>query len=936
MVLIRIVFFALVALFGALIPASAQSVTAVPCIDTCTGNLRSLTTSPGNYVIAAGYRAPGDGAGGTFYALDPSVTSCATVSQTGASWLTTDPNTITITNPLNVSIGMAITPGQATSGLPAYDTVVSTSPTTIRLASPITISGALPTIYFSNDNGGSVVRDNETTPVCYNRTSWTYSQKEWGAYSDGTDDDTAALQNWMNAPQPHIAVPGNSRITETLACGLRHAAQSGIIQGSPTQAVGQGSAGVVPTFTITADNSAYGGFTNSAMLIMESDARCAIHAVGLIADSPATGNIYDTVLVKSEDALIDDHSLLFGGRYNLLTQHPHANLEIYDSSISSAKSDNLHITSANVKIARNAISLAGQDNVSLSGTSDTMIVDNNIQIGARWGINADLARQVRATGNFIDDNALGGIQIQDSGVITFCSNVFHRNGATNEGTSTATSHIYFAGRDDSISLCGNTFLPGPDVPSKTDIAMRPDYVYDADPAAVLTNIAIADNPAPQNKGVFSTNGTALLASAASPHPAINYISGLTLSNGSSAAAVNITAGEATDSTGTTILRSPPGGCTVDLTTNGVGGLDTGSPAIGTTYYFFLIAGSGGANPHCIASTLPNPSLLNTGSYYTLTEPGNVTSGSFTIFNVGGPTSGSVSYNKINPVSAMSIGDPVAIGTGSPANNIGSLTSFYTTLMGDISSGSDTIQNVSSPGGILVGMLVGNPPGTANPPIIAGTTVLNVCGTTCYDTSATPCTPSLPDYCILLSQSTHAPGGTSLSITFSGNYTITLGTGSAPTTTVLPATLTVYHGLHRLIGAVYTKNVAGVPTLVSFAQQGNTFYLNAPQQNTFVASPTPSSAVLTGVPGGISVKAFGRCVGGAASGTASHVMLYSPLQSSGTAHAFPNPPGFIANSLATTTAYSFSAYTDTSKALTMSSDVMATQIECMTDGWVLDR
>jgi hypothetical protein len=163
---------------------------------------------------------------------------------------------------------MAIVAGQI--GLPAYDMITAISGGTITLASPVTGTQTTPTsINFSKDNGGSVVRDNETTPVCYNRTTWNYSPREWGAHIDGSTDDTVPIQNWINAAQPHIAGPGNAVIDYGLTCSnpFMLPNYNGTIEGPPPAAT-SGGAQTMPGFVITAGDVVGGAFTGSAMLTM--------------------------------------------------------------------------------------------------------------------------------------------------------------------------------------------------------------------------------------------------------------------------------------------------------------------------------------------------------------------------------------------------------------------------------------------------------------------------------------------------------------------------------------------------------------------------------------------------------------------------------------------------------------------------------------------
>src|SRR2546429_1352375 len=103
MIATRLLFSVLLALFCACVPARAQMAT-VPCIDSCSGNLRSLTTSPGDYVFAAGYYRPGDGGGGSFYVNALLPMYCPTVGQLG-SWSTVSPNVITYSGTTSITAG---------------------------------------------------------------------------------------------------------------------------------------------------------------------------------------------------------------------------------------------------------------------------------------------------------------------------------------------------------------------------------------------------------------------------------------------------------------------------------------------------------------------------------------------------------------------------------------------------------------------------------------------------------------------------------------------------------------------------------------------------------------------------------------------------------------------------------------------------------------
>ena len=150
----------------------------------------------------------------------------------------------------------------------------------------------------------------------YTRSASNFSQQEWGAFNTGTDttDRAPSLQNWLNSPQPHIAVPGTVYIGSPLICPA-----GGSIQGAPTTAVAENST-ILPAFTIMAEPNFTNVGTYAAMLVMPAGQSCGIHGVGLVASSPSsTGSVYDTVDAMGLSNLIDGHSYLSGGNINVNT-----------------------------------------------------------------------------------------------------------------------------------------------------------------------------------------------------------------------------------------------------------------------------------------------------------------------------------------------------------------------------------------------------------------------------------------------------------------------------------------------------------------------------------------------------------------------------------------------------------------------------------------
>ncbi len=181
------------------------------------------------------------------------------------------------------------------------------------------------------------------------------------------------------------------------------------------------------------------------------------------------------------------------------------------------------------------------------------------------------------------------------------------------------------------------------------------------------------------------------------------------------------------------------------------------------------------------------------------------------------------------------------------------------------------------------------------------------------------------------------------LSISGAHQLVLGNTTGATGTEPQANLYIGVGYYRMIGAVFTTNSTS-PVIVPFTQDGDTFYLNAPVADVSGVSltNTPTTLTLASVPNGIQVKAFGRCVGGSGTTiTTRHVIVYSPDQAAAPApQAFPASPGYGVSSLTSSTAFPFSAWTNTSASLNAVSDYTGTPpmatIDCVTDGWVWHR
>ena len=341
----------------ALCLGAAEAVTSVTIVDTVSPGITTNTGLTGStWVYARGYYSIGDGGGGYFKQTLISVCSLSIPSVTYSAGYSINLSTSGITAGTSIS----------GTGIPAGDTVATVKPTGTILLKTAGSGGTGVTLTFGGSHGvdgGSVVADGSYN--CWTRKSGVGSVLEWGAYIDfstgctpypssgapNCHDDTVSFQNWLNANGPHNMPPGNALITSPLTCPMGVA-----IQGAPSAASAVGGQPQSQIFAFS--SSAYGGFPSpSAMLFMS--AQCAIHSLGLIADG---SGLFDAVDATDSNDLIDQHSLLSGGAYNVNASYSGANLEIYDSSLKNSCYDNRHVASgkANIKLVRNSFAASGQ------------------------------------------------------------------------------------------------------------------------------------------------------------------------------------------------------------------------------------------------------------------------------------------------------------------------------------------------------------------------------------------------------------------------------------------------------------------------------------------------------------------------------------------------------------------------------------------------
>ncbi|HEY5047725.1 MAG TPA: hypothetical protein VII49_06900, partial [Rhizomicrobium sp.] len=457
------------------------------------------------------------------------------------------------------------------------------------------------------------------------------------------------------------------------------------------------------------------------------------------------------------------------------------------------------------------------------------------------------------------------------------------------------------------------------------MALGPSFVYDAAPGTVLTNTHLYDSPSPQAGGaVYSPAAAAILPQLQAPHVPLSQIAGLTLSNDlTTTSQVDFAPGEATDSTGTATIALASSGstaCYVNLAalTNGPGGLDTGSVVANTTYFYFVIASVGGGNPSCMASANTVPSFKYAGSPYDTSVSGQTYAGFSYIYNMAS-------------VAGLAVGQRVEMNSYiSPATTIAAVGTLTSEAVASIATGSCPLACATT---------VTVPVGSATN-MAFGMEISDVfqSAANCTGTNSAQKYLAANTYTI-----SSAPSGGVFSIapalesngTISGDC-IVVSSGNtvqlaAPAASTAPAhsSFTVYTGLYRMAGALYTN--PGNTNVVSFMQDGDTFTLQSPVAD-INTNNTGGNACNMGTIGnadvscalsvpcgltvacstGIKVEALGRIVGGSLTSIAKPTLISSIDSSPGAPSGFPGAPGYSTSSAGSaTTAYPFRLYTNTS-------------------------
>ncbi len=658
------------------------------------------------------------------------------------------------------------------------------------------------------------------------------------------------------------------------------------------------------------------------------------------------------VLGNANTVTIDGFTALQNGRYDLFCGIPLANesvtaLRVQNTHLQSAMQHGMYIPGScdNTRLMDNNVSQAGTAAAKSASSYGLPVVGGDgiwyggfeasieggiVQDSAGAGIRLAGAHQMSVTGIAIIGNgsqdgggdASAGIAIDQSHDITICNNHFAGNG----GIDADSAQIYFNGSTDpvdDVNLCGDVYVTKTPGNRSANADIAPLYVYDADPQSTLTNIHIYETAAQPAISVFSPNAQPLLQAALTPQFTNNQIGGFTLQNAGTIPSQQITVqpGSAADSTNSTLIQltSP---CTVNLGSSGPGGLDSGGVAALTTYYIYVIAAASGGSvvsPSCMASTsAARPDFSGTAfanSGYQSSFVGGTLGGGTTVYNIGHP----VDLKAGDPIWASGVLSSGTVVSRFSANSQPS-SQLSGTWTGAGSSMDTTITLCSSctTTGIQAGMAVQD----ASECIPTSARVHNVYSTTIAVTN-------IPTTCS------------------SGMIPVKLGISGAQQLELVPAATTTTHatgftaavGYYRLVGALYTDVSSD---FVQFTQDGDTYYLATPVADVSGVSltNTPTNLTLASVPDGIKVKAFGRCVGGTGTTTTHHVIVYSPDQATAPVpQAFPGAPGFDVSSLTPSTAFPFSAWTDTSRTLLALADTgtsPVTTIDCVTDGWVWHR
>lgn len=137
-------------------------------------------------------------------------------------------------------------------------------------------------------NGGTILTDHGGN--CFQRLEPNWGPREFGAKGDGSDDHSA-LQNWLNANQPHIGDVGTYIISSPLNCK-----PNTTIQGPSNGSNGGGTGGTpTPLFQIVASSTFAGRVPGgSSQAVLGAQNFCRLSGVGIAGNQqavPETGGV---------------------------------------------------------------------------------------------------------------------------------------------------------------------------------------------------------------------------------------------------------------------------------------------------------------------------------------------------------------------------------------------------------------------------------------------------------------------------------------------------------------------------------------------------------------------------------------------------------------------------------------------------------------------
>jgi hypothetical protein len=1005
------------------------------------GYVPSSVMPVGTIVSVAGYYSAADSGGGSYVVLGQQSAVCSGyMTSTSASGMVGS-TTITFSSdyPTDLTIGELVSGSgtniqvQAGSEIASisYDHLGNLIQITITL--PLTGTAAGTTninLTISGSNGGTLILDSysgSNAHDCYEKTNYRGEPHEWGAYGDGTDDDTAALQYWLGAygaavttstgaaPNPSnfgpwiATIPATYIVSQPLVCPTyavltgsannTAANSSGSTNGSPTVTImaapwsdgapvfkaaanqplpalmmasdycrisgialdanvsGDKYASNPMSSTTSSSNTVQLGSAPATFIVpgtpvsdtggcipsgaLVTGVNTSTYTLTLSVNASATACTDDTVIttgfytldVVGTHVAVDSHSLLKNGYWNLYCGSVYEQgLEVKDSQIVKSYDDGIHVPNCdNVRLTGDNLQSAGSDlgpdvtGVNGAGIyfggNDLTLADGIVQQAGGPGVLLSGAKHVGITSMIFNTNGQyvpatspnidieppqgGGYSTQDT---TICNNRIDT--AANDATNSA--QIRLGGTIDNLTFCGNTYQSGS---GNNDANVTPWYVYDVSSASppTLTNTHLYETPAQPPVSVFSPAAQPVLASLAVPQFTQNQIGGLIMSNNLSSpyTELEIAPGSAADSTNATVIQLAQT-CTINLNTNGPGGIDNGSTVQpDTTYNIFLIAaaasGMGGvATPNCIASTSSVPLFKQdyfSGSGYFVGATGGTLSTGSTVYNVS-PLAGVAVGNVLQPTTSDGLSGAAITAFSANLGPAPGVTASWSTPTAVI--------KLSSTTNVMEGMAIVDVDNCipANTYILSNTVPSYVTLSNTISSSS-DCTSSMGD-----------------PVSISGVRQLVLNSSAA--TTHAHAEIDIGIGYYRLIGAVFTDSASHI---VQFLQDNDTFSLRTPGNdiNTSTLSTTATAFQLASVPSGTPVEAFGRCV------ASQKVRLFTPGGTPVLPSSFPTVPGYdTLGAINAYTSFPYRLYTNSTGAIDAQSGTTGTMLYCMTDGWVFNR